>query len=301
MISMMERYLLRYFLAVMDEGNFSRAAERCRVSQPTLSVGIAKLEEGLGHPLFLRSNRRVELTEAGARLAPLARRIEAQFAQAEREVSSAPLPHGTLRLGMLSTLPLAWSETVLVRLARGGANGERLELVDGRERDLLERLGRGRVDVALTIVRDGQGRFAAEPWFDEGYALALSATHPLAGRAEIAAEELASEPMIARRQCEILADTSRFFTAKGVRPFFPARTADEQRALAYVRAGLAITVMPDCYTDPDIVRPRLVGFPYARRIGLLYAAHVDPDEMRARPPLQHLAALVKEAVGQTDQ
>lgn len=291
---MMERYLLRYFLAVIDEGNFSRAAERCRVSQPTLSVGIAKLEEGLGQPLFLRSNRRVELTEAGARLAPLARRIEGQFAQAEREVSGALLPRATLRLGILSTLPLAWSEALLVRLA-GRGEGERLELVDGRERDLLERLGRGRIDAALTIVREGQVRFAAEPWFEEGYALALSMHHPLAGRTEIAPEELASEPMIARRQCEILVDTSRFFTAKGVRPFFPARTADEQRALAYVRAGLAITVMPDCYRDAGIARPRLEGFPYARRIGLLYAAHADPAEMRARIPLQQLAAVVEEA------
>lgn len=296
----MERYLLRYFLAVIDEGNFSRAADRCRVSQPTLSVGIAKLEEGLGHPLFLRSNRRVELTEAGARLAPLARRIEAQFSQAEREVSGAPLSRATLRLGILSTLPLAWSEALLSRLGQVGSNSERLELVDGRERDLMERLARGRIDVALTIVREGQGRFVAEPWFEEGYSLALAAAHPLAARSEITAEELASEPMIARRQCEILAETSRFFTAKGVRPPFPARTADEQRAIAYVRAGLGITVMPDCYRDPGIARPRLEGFPYVRRIGLLYAAHVDPVEAGARGPLRHLAAAVEEAVRSID-
>ena len=65
---MIERYLLRYFLAVVDQGNFSRAAAHCLVSQPTLSVGIAKLEQAVGAPLFLRSNQRVELTEAGSRL-----------------------------------------------------------------------------------------------------------------------------------------------------------------------------------------------------------------------------------------
>ena len=64
MVPMVDRYLLRYFLAVIDYGNFSKAAAQCHVSQPTLSVGIAKLEQGLGRPLFRRTNRRVELTEA---------------------------------------------------------------------------------------------------------------------------------------------------------------------------------------------------------------------------------------------
>ena len=59
---MIDRYHLRYFLAVIDQGNFSRAAEACNVSQPTLSVGVAKLEKALGRPLFRRTNRRVELT-----------------------------------------------------------------------------------------------------------------------------------------------------------------------------------------------------------------------------------------------
>ena len=79
---MIERYLIHYFLAVMDHGNFSRAAQQCRVSQPTLSVGIAKLEGLVGHVLFHRTNRRVELTSAGAAFATHARRIEAEFARA---------------------------------------------------------------------------------------------------------------------------------------------------------------------------------------------------------------------------
>ena len=56
---MMDRYLLRYFLAVIDQGNFSKAAAACNVSQPTLSVGIANLEKMLSRPLFVRTNRRV--------------------------------------------------------------------------------------------------------------------------------------------------------------------------------------------------------------------------------------------------
>ena len=64
---MIELYQLRYFLAVVETGGFTHAAKRCRVSQPTLSAGIQKLEAALHVPLFDRSNRRVFLTAAGTR------------------------------------------------------------------------------------------------------------------------------------------------------------------------------------------------------------------------------------------
>ena len=67
---MIERYLIRYFLAVVEHGNFSRAAAMCHVAQPTLSVGIAKLEALLDRALFTRTNQRVEMTDAGSRFLP---------------------------------------------------------------------------------------------------------------------------------------------------------------------------------------------------------------------------------------
>jgi LysR family transcriptional regulator, hydrogen peroxide-inducible genes activator len=290
---MIDRYLLRYFLAVIDQGNFSKAAATCNVSQPTLSVGIAKLEQSLGQPLFLRTNRRVELTEAGARLAPHARRIEAEFAQAEREVRQADVGEA-LRLGVVTSLPAGWIETFLHRHRAGGSAG-RIEIVEARERDLTERLARGRIDVALGIVREADARFEAEPLFTEGYALALSARHPLAALDMIEAEQLAHEPMIVRRHCELLTDTSRHFTARGVRPFFPARTTSDDRALAYVRAGLGVTVMPDCFAAEGVTRPRLADFGFTRTIGLLYAPHAQT--MRDAPALRTLRGVIADRAG----
>src|SRR4051812_47477565 len=120
MTSMIDRYLLRYFLAVIDRGNFSRAAEACSVSQPTLSVGIAKLERELGQQMFRRTNRRIELTEAGARFATSARRIEAEFLIAERTVQESPA-RATFRLGTLATIPTSLIEDFLVELRRTGS------------------------------------------------------------------------------------------------------------------------------------------------------------------------------------
>ena len=275
---MMDRYHLRYFLSVIDHGNFSKAAAACNVSQPTLSVGIAKLEAVLGQPLFLRSNRRVELTGAGADLASHARRIEAEFMAAERAVAGAAAAE-TIRLGVLLTTPARWLETFL-RDHRAVAGAERIEVFEGRERDLQERLARGRIDIALTIVRDDTGRAHHDTVFAEGYCLAMSSQHVLAGRDSIAAEELAGEPMIVRRHCELLAQTSQHFTTRGVRPFFAARTTSDSRALCYVGCGLGVTVMPDCFGAPGVIRPHLADFAFTRNIGLIYGSHVDAARMR---------------------
>jgi DNA-binding transcriptional LysR family regulator len=281
---MIDRYHLRYFLAVIDHGNFSKAAAACNVSQPTLSVGIAKMEKSLGRALFNRSNKRVELTEAGARLAVHARRIEADFADAERAASDTPAASMT-RLGILPSLPSHWIEVMIERL-RPEQDTHRIEIVEARERDLLERLSRGRIDVALTIIRPDGSRFAHDILFTEGYGLAMSSRHPLAERAVIDAAELADNAMIVRSQCELLSDTSRFFTARGVRPMFTARTGSEDRALAYVRSGLGITIMPDCFTAPGVARPALADFGFERRIGLIYGPHADPAMLRPQLPLR---------------
>ncbi len=258
---MIDRYLLRYFLAVVDQGNFSRAAAQCGVSQPTLSVGIAKLETMLDRPLFQRSNRRVELTAAGARLVAHARRIEGEFAEAERTVRDDPTAR-LVRIGVVSTLPAAWIEQALMAV-RG--TGERLELVEGRMRDLSPKLDRGRIDAILGPLPAGT---PGDALFTEGYAMTMAADHPLAARDAVSTDEVASETMIVRRHCEALTAVSRFFTARGVRPFMAARTTSDERAVGYVRAGLGITVMPRCFAQAGIAMPALAGFDATRTIGL---------------------------------
>lgn len=272
---MIDRYHLRYFLAVIDRGNFSRAADACNVSQPTLSVGIAKLEKTLGRTLFRRSNRRVELTEAGILLADHARRVEAGFLAAERAVNGSTAAE-TIRLGVVGTIAPHWIEQLL--RAHRLAGVERLELFEGRERELTDRLASGRIDVALTIIRAGIG--AHDVVAEEGYAMALPNFHPLAARSSVAAEELAGEAMIVRRHCEALADTSRHFTARGVRPFFAARTASDERALRYVREGLGVTLVPQSFAGEGIACPRLDDFDLTRTLGLIYAPHRDASSLR---------------------
>ena len=277
---MIDRYLLRYFLAVVDCGNFSKAAKQMNVAQPTLSVGIGKLERLLGASLFQRTNKRVSLTDAGSRLSLHARRIEAEFNLAETAVLDMK-PARVMRLGVLSSMPMT-PVAAAIRLAQRDARSERVQIITGNERELLLRLHRGQIETALTIVRPGAERLASEPLFSERYALAMHSRHRLAGKTTIAAEELAEETMIVRRHCEVLTETSRHFTERGVRPFFAFRSTSDDQVLTLVRAGLGITVMPQCYVAKGVVRPALKDFDLKREIGLLYAGHAH--HLQQMPP-----------------
>jgi DNA-binding transcriptional LysR family regulator len=261
----LDRYLIRYFLAVVEAGNFSRAAASVHVAQPTLSVGVAKLERELGAPLFIRG-RKVRLTDAGARFLPHARAIERAYNLAVADLSAEPASQ-PLRVGVLVTLSTDLLEIIVSALepvARAS-----LELVDGGERELYSMLERGRVDLALSILRPG--RFSGTPLFREAYTLALPSSHPLAARQVVDAEELRHDRIIIRRHCEALGEVSRHFVERGLRPPVALRTHSDSRALQMVRAGLGVTVMPSAHRLDGVVRPRLGGVRLERQIGLLFS------------------------------
>lgn len=264
---MIDRYLLRYFLAVIDSGTFTAAAAQVNVSQPTLSAGIAKLERETGAKLFRRNSQRVELTEAGARFAVHARRIEREFNLAQASIAGLAAG-GTLRLGVLTTIATAELAAFAAAAARVSP-ALSVELVEGNAAALSQHLARGRIDLALTATH-GEPGAEVEALRSEAYVLALPASHPLAGEAAVPGEALAGETMIVRRNCEALSETSRYFTRRGIRPFFALRTANDDRALAMVAAGLGVTVIPASHRHEGVASPALLGFGLMRTLGLVW-------------------------------
>ena len=271
----MDRYLLRYFLAVAELGSFSKAAARVSVTQPTLSVGIAKLENEVGARLFERTTRRVSLTPAGSKFLQHARRITQEYEAALREVSEAPQLK-RVRAGILSTIPARDLEHVVAAHARN-SGGEALEILDSTERDIANRLSDGRLDVAITILRPGLESFGQETLRNEPYVLFVAANHKLSGVEEIEGGELAGETMIVRRQCEGLPEISRYFTNRDVRPSFSLRTLSDDRAMSMVAAGLGVTVAPSSFKRPGLASVNLAGFNLSRDVGLVFS-----DRMRDR-------------------
>lgn len=271
----MDRYLLRYFLAVAELGSFSKAAARVSVTQPTLSIGIAKLEQEVGARLFERTTRRVSLTPAGSKFLQHARRIAQEYEAALRDVSETPQLK-RLRAGMLSTIPGRDLERIVATHARN-SGGEALEILDSTERDIANRLSDGRLDVAITIQRPGLESFVQESLRNESYVLFVAASHKLSGAEEIEGRELAGETMIVRRQCEGLPEISRYFTSRDVRPSFSLRTLSDDRAMSMVAAGLGVTVAPASFKGPGLSAVKLAGFDLSRKIGLVFS-----DRMRER-------------------
>ncbi|TCM18831.1 DNA-binding transcriptional LysR family regulator [Novosphingobium sp. PhB165] len=263
---MIDQYLLRYFLAVAETGNFSRAARAVSVTQPTLSAGIAKLERELGARLFDRDRQRVALTPAGSRFLVRARRIAAEYEHALVELAE-PAEPSLLRVGVLNTIP---TRTIGRALAQYDGS-EALELLDGSERDLVERLERGRIDVALTVVRPHHARYQPEVLARERYMMVLPPDHPLAGESEVLAEQLAQDRMALRRHCEALPEINRFFTQRGVRPRFVLKTTSDERVLSVIRSGAGVGMMPEGFADGSVRFVPVRDFELTREVGLLHA------------------------------
>jgi DNA-binding transcriptional LysR family regulator len=185
-------------------------------------------------------------------------------------------------LGLLESLASSWLEATLGRYH----GPDPLELSEGSERELATALRSGAIDASLTLVEGGPGPVLLE----EDYCLILAAGHSLAGSAVIHAEEVAGETMIARRACEMLAETSRYFTERGVRPRFLLRSGNDDRVMALIRAGLGVTVAPRSFGGPGLAVVGLSGFDRHRRIGLQFGEHWRRQYGSDHPILSTLVA-----------
>jgi LysR family hydrogen peroxide-inducible transcriptional activator len=171
---------LQYALAVAEELSFRRAAERCRVAQPSLSAQIAQLEGALDVQLFERTQRKVLVTSAGRALLERARRVVLDaddLLEASRRAGD-PLA-GTIRIGVIPTLAPYLLPTVSPALH---AKFPRLTLAwrEDRTAELLAALEAGALDAALLALEAELGEVEHEVLARDPFVLALPAAHPLA-------------------------------------------------------------------------------------------------------------------------
>ncbi len=262
---MIKRHHIRQFLGVADAGSFVQAAARLHITQPSLSAGIAELERLVGTRLFVRNRRHIRLTEAGGAFLPLARDLERAFRAADGFGRGSSPEWPALRLGAIRTI----SDVALAAVVAPMLRSFGVELVEGTDQELRSALASGRIAGAVTVLRDSEPDFAAFGLWDEPYRMIVPTGHRLAHGAVVAAEDLASEIMIARRACEVLDETSRFFTAAGVRPRFALRSESDDRCLAMVAAGLGITTAPVSLVVSGTVPIDVAGYGFCRNIGLV--------------------------------
>ena len=263
---MIKRHHIRQFLAVADAGSFVQAAARLHISQHSLSAGIDELERLVGARLFVRDRRHVRLTEAGGAFLGIARDLERAFRAADAFGQGGTPDWPSLRIGAIrSVAPRDLDAVIAPLLAEYG-----VELVEGTDYELRGALATGRIACALTLLRGREHGAVAHRLWEEPYRMHVATSHRLAGATRpVPPEDLASEIMIARRSCEVLDDTSRFFTAMGVRPRFALRSDSDERCMAMVAAGLGITTAPLSLVVAGTVPIEVAGYAFRRTVGLL--------------------------------
>jgi LysR family hydrogen peroxide-inducible transcriptional activator len=187
---------LRYMIALAEHRHFGRAAEACRVSQPTLSVQLRKLEGELGTVLFERSSKQVvptpvcDLLLAHARVAV----AEADAMAALARAASDPLS-GTLRLGIIPTLGPHLLPLVLAPL-RAALPALGIEPWEDVTTTLLDRLRGHELDAALLATAPEGSDLLSRPLFTEPFIAALPPDHTLVARARIAEADLAPDVLV---------------------------------------------------------------------------------------------------------
>lgn len=242
----MELHQLRYFVAVANTGNFSRAAEHCHVSQPSLSQQIHKLELELGERLIDRLPRQAKLTAAGEAFLERARRVLVEVAAAEREArDSGGLPRGVIQLGVLPTLAPYLLPGVLSGFWTKYPS-VRLIILEDTTAQLVRLGAEAELDLFLaSSPQAGDERFAEEVLFDEEMLLAMPEHHPLARQDQIRLLDLESEPFILMREGHCLGDqVLNFCHRRDFHPRISGRSTQVETILALVEAGLGVSLVP---------------------------------------------------------
>lgn len=249
----MEMHQVRYFLAVARTLNFTRAADECNVTQPSLTRAIQKLEDELGGLLFRRERSLTHLTDLGRMMLPhLERTFEA--AQAAKALAKGI---GKAQVAPLS-LGVAYSADTdslldILNEVSSSLSGFELTIETGNSSELLDRALRG--DVELLIIeapQDAPERLEAWRLFQQRYRMVTLRGHALEARAEISVAEVAEEPWV-----DCGSDGAvRLRTAAasaGFTPSFRHRAGQPAQVARMLLAGFGSAVLPGPSQDDKLV------------------------------------------------
>ncbi len=270
----MEIQQLRYLVAVARTKNFSRAAEQCHVSQPSLSQQIMKLEEELGERLLERGRREAKLTEAGRLFLPHAERVLDEV-EAGRDVVNAMrgVVRGRVMLGVIPTVAPYYLPRVLRAFAKAHPEIE-VSITEATTSELVRAVQAGELDVGLVSLPVAVRGLVAEEVFAEALWLALPKRHPLAKRDAVKMAELAEEPFMLLQDGHCLAGQSLEFCAmRGFAPKVTFRSAQMETIQAFVAAGMGVSMVPTMARreGAGVVYRPLHGRTPERKIGFIRA------------------------------
>ena len=246
----MEFHQLRYVCAIAETGSFSRAAERCRVAQPSLSQQVLKLEEDLGAKLFDRLGRSVRLTEAGRAFLPHARSILSQMETARSSVADKCADvHGSVSVGVIPTIAPYLMPRYTTAFAKKYPEAK-LRIVEETTPILVESLRDLSIDLAILALPLRHKDFELSPLRTEPLFAVLPKNHPLAATESLALKDLRGESFVMLRDGHCFRDLSiAACTRARVAPRIAFESGQFSSLFGMVAAGVGISLVPEMAID----------------------------------------------------
>jgi len=290
----MEMHQVRYFRALCQELNFTRAAARCNVSQPSLTRAIADLEREFGGRLFNRERSNTHLSELGRVVKPYLDQVYEQAAQAaDRARDFLSLRRTHLKLGIMCTI--APNQLIdFVSGMRASHPHIDMEIIDSNAGTLDDRLIMGELEVAIYCrpekARDERLHYL--PLFREQMMIAVNRAHRLAASGTVKVIDLQGDQYLERVNCEFGVAGDAVFQAQGVDGETVYRSDRDDWVLAMAAAGLGYAFMPNhLVAHPAIVALPLTEPEFWREVSLV--------TVRGRPHSPAVGALIQIAMKTT--
>ncbi|WP_439399898.1 LysR family transcriptional regulator [Bradyrhizobium sp. PMVTL-01] len=266
----MEMHQVRYFLAVAQQLNFTRAAEECNVTQPSLTRAIKQLEAELGGDLFRRERPAAQLTELGQRMHPLLKQCYEAAAGARSLASSFKSGEiGALRIALTHSIDLALLIPHLSQIMR---QFNRLEFcfLRGTGREVGELLKKGEAELGIASeIDEAWDRLDTWPLFTERFELVVSKDHRFAERAEIEFDDLRTEQLLSRSYCEHSKRIAASLREHGINVNHSHEISSERDLIELVEADIGVALVP--HTSPlptNLKRAGVVGLDARRTVNL---------------------------------
>lgn len=285
----MEMQQVRYFVALAQTLNFTRAAEMCNVTQPALTRAIQQLEHELGGPLFNRERGNSHLTELGRIMLPYLEGVDAQTRAAKDAAKAVKgLKKVKLRIGVMCTIGPQLVAGLLPRFQANNPDVE-IEVIDDGAAQMVERLEKGDLEIAILGSHENLPDSLHQlRIFDEKFVILLPPNHPLSAKPSVRAVDLHEQPYVSRSQCEVFRYVAGDLKNRGVEPRVVFRSPRDDWVQGMIKAGLGFGFFPESsVTDPDVVVRPLVDPEYTRSVFLA--------TVRGRPHSPAVGAFFREA------
>lgn len=272
----MELAQIRHFVAVVETGSFTKAAQREMVSQPAISASIAKLEAELETKLLDRRRASVVATPAGMRLLEAGKTMLYLGNTVKAQLKALTLPK-LLRIGVLQSLSSQQVSRLLSAFKRQRPLVA-IELFDGSCDQLATLLAHGRLDTILTIFEGDGSKFGGRILFEEPYVLAVPNNHRFVHRDSVTLADLHNEPFIVRTGCDKFQDAGDALDARGVTIKVVYRTDQDDRAFALVAAGIGVAFTPAHFDVPAVKQVPVSDLGISRTIGLMWRHEIENED-----------------------